>query len=71
VSASLWTTPQALIASSLTSTDVAGFTGAREGIPDMKRRYVGISVDLGAVLGIVAMFAVVALVLLGHLTAAG
>ena len=37
----------------------------------MKRRYVDISVDLGAVLGIVAMFAVVALVLLGHLTAAG
>ena len=37
----------------------------------MKRRYVDISVNLGAVLGTVAMFAVVALVLLGHLTAAG
>ena len=37
----------------------------------MKRRYVDTSIDLGAVLGIVAMFAVVALVLLGDLTAAG
>ena len=35
------------------------------------KRYVNISVDLGAVLGIVAMFAVVALVLLGQLTIAG
>lgn len=37
----------------------------------MMWRYVGMSVDLGVVLGIGAMFAVVALVLLGHLTAAG
>ncbi len=37
----------------------------------MLRRYLGIWVDLGVVVGIVAMFAIVALVLLGHLTAAG
>ena len=37
----------------------------------MRRRYIDDWTDLGAVLGVVAMFAVVALVLLGYLTAAG
>jgi hypothetical protein len=37
----------------------------------MRRRYINDWTDLGAVLGIVAMLAVVALVLLGQLTAAG
>ncbi len=37
----------------------------------MRRRYIDDWADLGAALGIVAMFAIVVLVLLGGLTAAG